>query len=130
MPSRFYEWVIRSRLEPITKVARMLKRHWGGVINAVLTTVWKRSRLRQPASKPSTRNPQTSRDCVLTISRPTIRSVGCLEDQHRIAVATKAVAAGDSLAVGIEHTLAADERGDEHQQRRTRQVEVRDQAAH
>ena len=32
-------WAIRSRLEPIKKVARMIKRHWDGVINAVLTNV-------------------------------------------------------------------------------------------
>ena len=34
-----YGWAIRSRLEPIKKVARMIKRHWDGVINAVLTNV-------------------------------------------------------------------------------------------
>ena len=39
MWSRWYGWAIRSRLEPIKKVARMIKRHWNGVINAVLTNV-------------------------------------------------------------------------------------------
>ena len=39
MWSRWYAWAIRSRLEPIKKVARMIKRHWDGVINAVLTNV-------------------------------------------------------------------------------------------
>ena len=29
----------RSRLEPVKKVARMIKRHWDGVIDAVLTNV-------------------------------------------------------------------------------------------
>ena len=32
---RWYGWAIRSRLEPICKVARMIKRHWDGVMNAV-----------------------------------------------------------------------------------------------
>ena len=36
---RWYGWAIRSRLEPIKKVARMIKRHWDGVIDAVLTKV-------------------------------------------------------------------------------------------
>ena len=39
MWNRWYGWAIRSRLEPIKKVARMIKRHWDGVINAVLTNV-------------------------------------------------------------------------------------------
>ncbi len=30
-------WAIRSRLEPVKKVARMIRRHWEGVINAVMT---------------------------------------------------------------------------------------------
>ena len=37
MWSRWYEWAIRSRLEPVKKVARMIRRHWEGVINAVMT---------------------------------------------------------------------------------------------
>ena len=36
---RWYGWAIRSRLEPIKKVARMIKRHWNGVLDAVLTKV-------------------------------------------------------------------------------------------
>ena len=39
MWKRWYEWAIRSRLEPVKKVARMIKRHWDGVIDAVLTNV-------------------------------------------------------------------------------------------
>ena len=35
----WYSWAIRSRLEPIKKVARMIKRHWEGVINAATSTV-------------------------------------------------------------------------------------------
>jgi transposase len=35
----WYQWAIRSRLEPIKRVARMIKRHWEGVINAVTTDV-------------------------------------------------------------------------------------------
>ena len=36
---RRYGWAIRSRLALIKKVARMIKRHWDGVIDAVLTNV-------------------------------------------------------------------------------------------
>ena len=36
---RWYGWAIRSRLEPIKRVARMIKRHWDGVIDAVVTNV-------------------------------------------------------------------------------------------
>ena len=39
MWKRWYAWAIRSRLEPIKKVARMIKRHWDGVIDAVVTNV-------------------------------------------------------------------------------------------
>ena len=35
--SSWYGWAIRSRLEPVKKVARMIRRHWEGVINAVMT---------------------------------------------------------------------------------------------
>ena len=35
----WYRWAIRSRLEPIKRVARMIKRHWEGVINAATSTV-------------------------------------------------------------------------------------------
>ena len=36
---KWYSWAIRSRLDPIKKVARMVKRHWDGVITAVVTKV-------------------------------------------------------------------------------------------
>jgi transposase len=39
MWDRWYQWAIRSRLEPIKRVARMIKRHWQGVINAATTDV-------------------------------------------------------------------------------------------
>jgi len=39
MWERWYQWAIRSRLEPIKKVARMIKRHWGGVMNTATTNV-------------------------------------------------------------------------------------------
>jgi transposase len=39
MWGRWYQWAIRSRLEPIKRVARMIKRHWEGVINAATTDV-------------------------------------------------------------------------------------------
>ncbi len=34
---RWYRWAIRSRLEPVKRVARMIKKHWEGVINAATT---------------------------------------------------------------------------------------------
>ena len=36
---RWYRWAIRSRLEPVKRVARMIKRHWQGVLNAATTDV-------------------------------------------------------------------------------------------
>ena len=36
---RWYDWAIRSRLEPIKRVARMIKAHWSGVINAATTGI-------------------------------------------------------------------------------------------
>lgn len=33
---RWYGWAIRSRLEPVKRVARMVKRHWNGIINATV----------------------------------------------------------------------------------------------
>ena len=36
---RWYSWAIRSRLEPIKKVARMIKRHLEGVVNAVVSGI-------------------------------------------------------------------------------------------
>ena len=35
----WYSWAIRSRLEPIKRVARMLKRHLDGVLNAIVSRV-------------------------------------------------------------------------------------------
>jgi transposase len=39
MWAKWYEWAIRSRLEPIKRAARMIKTHWEGVMNAATTTV-------------------------------------------------------------------------------------------
>lgn len=39
MWKRWYSWAIRSRLEPIKRVARMIKRHWEGVMNAVTSDI-------------------------------------------------------------------------------------------
>ena len=36
---RWYSWAIRCRLGPVKKVARMIKRHWDGVINAATSNV-------------------------------------------------------------------------------------------
>lgn len=36
---RWYSWAIRSRLEPVKRVARMIKRHLGGILNAVVSGV-------------------------------------------------------------------------------------------
>jgi transposase len=33
---RWYSWAIRSRLEPIKKVARLVKKHLWGILNAVI----------------------------------------------------------------------------------------------
>jgi len=38
MWERWYSWAIRSRLEPMKRVARMIRRHWDGVINAATTS--------------------------------------------------------------------------------------------
>jgi len=35
----WYSWAIRSRLEPMKRVARMVKKHWNGIINAATTSV-------------------------------------------------------------------------------------------
>ena len=39
MWGRWYQWAIRSRLEPMQRVARMIKKHWEGVINAATSDV-------------------------------------------------------------------------------------------
>jgi transposase len=36
---RWYSWAIRSRLEPVKKVARMIKRHLEGILNAIVRRV-------------------------------------------------------------------------------------------
>jgi transposase len=39
MWKRWYGWAIRSRLEPVKRVARMVQAHWEGVLNAATTNV-------------------------------------------------------------------------------------------
>jgi transposase len=39
MWKRWYSWAIRCRLEPVKKVARMIKRHWQGVLNAATSDI-------------------------------------------------------------------------------------------
>ncbi len=36
---RWYGWAMRSRLEPMKRVARMIKSHWEGVINAATSDI-------------------------------------------------------------------------------------------
>ena len=36
---RWYRWAIRSRLEPVKRVARMVKNHLEGIVNAVVTGI-------------------------------------------------------------------------------------------
>lgn len=36
---RWYDWAVRSRLEPIKKVAKMIRNHWDAVINAALSSI-------------------------------------------------------------------------------------------
>ena len=52
------------------------------------------------------------------------------EDEHRVAVAVKAIARGDGLAIRGEDSIAAGECGDEHQQRGSRQMEVGNQTGY
>ena len=47
--------------------------------------------------------------------------------EHGVAVAVEAVAGGDGVGVGREHPLAAGEGRDQQEQRRARQVEVREE---
>ena len=35
--TKWYAWAVRSRLESINRVARMIKKHWEGVMNAATT---------------------------------------------------------------------------------------------
>ncbi len=39
MWKRWYSWAIRSRLEPVKRVARMIRQHWEGVMNAATCNV-------------------------------------------------------------------------------------------
>lgn len=39
MWKRWYPWAIRCRLEPMKRVARMIKAHWEGVMNAVTSPI-------------------------------------------------------------------------------------------
>ena len=39
MWKHWYGWAIRSRLEPVKRVARMIQKHWDGVINATTSDV-------------------------------------------------------------------------------------------
>jgi len=39
MWQRWYGWAIRSRLEPVKRVARMIQKHWQGVLNAATSNV-------------------------------------------------------------------------------------------
>lgn len=39
MWERWYAWAIRSRLEPVKRVARMIRKHWEGVLNAATSNV-------------------------------------------------------------------------------------------
>ncbi len=39
MWERWYGWAIRSRLEPVKRVARMIRKHWDGVLNAATSNV-------------------------------------------------------------------------------------------
>lgn len=36
---QWYDWAIRSRMEPMKKVARTIRRHWEGVINAATSSL-------------------------------------------------------------------------------------------
>ena len=36
---RWYNWAVRSRLEPIKQVAKMIKNHWDSVINAAVSSI-------------------------------------------------------------------------------------------
>ena len=55
-------WAIRSRLEPVKKVARMIKRHSDGMIDAVLTNdpVDQAAGLRVPQPRAVPQRPSTS----------------------------------------------------------------------
>src|SRR5207248_396616 len=55
-------------------------------------------------------------------------AIGCpSRNQRGVAVGIESIAGGDGVAVGGEHGVATRERGDQQQQRRARQVEIRQQ---
>jgi hypothetical protein len=49
-------------------------------------------------------------------------------DQHGVAIAVKAIPLLDGLAICGEDAFTTGERGNQHQQGRARQVEIRDEA--
>ena len=51
-------------------------------------------------------------------------------DQHGVAVAVETIPRRHGLAIRRQHAVAAAKRAHQHQQRRARQVEVRDEAVH
>ena len=62
--------------------------------------------------------------------RCTLQPCTCTDsDQHRVAVAVEPISLLHRVPVRVEHQLAAGERADEHEQRRLRQVEVRQKSA-
>src|SRR5690606_23488379 len=62
-------------------------------------------------------------------TRSTVRSRPVpLDDEHRIAVRIEAVPFLDRDPVGPHHVLVPAERGDEHEERRAREVEVREES--
>src|SRR6478752_2458912 len=63
-----------------------------------------------------------------TPSRLDRRAFARRPDQHRVAVGEEAIAFAHRMRVSGEHALAARERGDQHQQGRFGQMEIRDQS--
>ena len=57
-------------------------------------------------------------------------TVAGLDDEHAVAEAVEAVALADGLGVGVEDALAPGEGGDHHEERRLREVEVREHRVH
>src|SRR5687767_7077123 len=53
-----------------------------------------------------------------------------LENEHCVAVTVEPVFSLDRMAIGVENQIVSRQRGHEHQKRRARQVEVRDQPTH
>src|SRR5690348_3991737 len=55
------------------------------------------------------------------------RIAACGQNQHRISVAEKSIPRAYRMRIRREHPLASGEGAHEHEQRRLRQVEVRDE---